>query len=73
MIEVICNDRLGHKVRVKWSTEDTIGELKILIGAHIGTRPEKIRLQKSYTIYKDHITLGDYEIGDGSGIEMYYN
>ena len=28
----------------------------------IGTRPEKIRIQKWYTIYKDHITLADYEI-----------
>ena len=27
-----------------------------------GTRPEKIRIQKWYTIYKDHITLADYEI-----------
>ena len=24
-----------------------------------GTRPEKIRIQKWYTVYKDHITLGD--------------
>lgn len=31
-----------------------------------GTRPEKIRIQKWYTIYKDHITLADYEIhGEG--------
>ena len=73
MIEVICNDRLGRKVRIKWSDQDTIGDLKLLIAAHTGTRPEKIRLQKSYVVYKDHITLADYEIGDGSGIEMYYN
>jgi hypothetical protein len=24
-----------------------------------------------YTIYKDHITLGDYEINDGMSLEMY--
>lgn len=24
-----------------------------------------------YTIYKDHITLGDYEIHDGMSLEMY--
>lgn len=32
-----------------------------------GTRPEKIRIQKWYTVYKDHITLADYEIHDGMG------
>ena len=38
-----------------------------------GTRPEKIRIQKWYTIYKDHISLEDYEIHDGMGLELYYN
>ena len=38
-----------------------------------GTRAEKLRIQKWYTIYKDHITLDDYEIHDGMGLELYYN
>ena len=38
-----------------------------------GTRAEKLRIQKWYTIYKDHITLEDYEIHDGMGLELYYN
>ena len=25
-----------------------------------------------YTIFKDHITLGDYEIHDGMNLELYY-
>jgi ubiquitin-like protein 5 len=73
MIEVVCNDRLGKKVRVKCNTDDTIGDLKKLIAAQTGTRAEKIRLQKWYNIYKDHITLEDYEIKDGMGLELYYN
>lgn len=166
MIEVICNDRLGKKIRVKckcvmagvaasrwgapggcrkqagriarsslgsWSflppaslpscsPDDTVGDLKKLIAAQTGaltlqtwarfpeagrgwresaansphrrlsrttpppsplppppsplppgTRPERIRLQKWYTIFKDHITLEDYEIHDGMGLELYYN
>ena len=73
MIEVVCNDRLGKKIRVKCNRDDTIGDLKKLIAAQIGTRPEKIRLQKWYSVFKDHITLADYEIGDGSNIELYYN
>lgn len=40
---------------------------------HAGTKPEKIRLQKWYTVFKDHITLEDYEIHDSMNLEMYYN
>lgn len=73
MIEVILNDRLGKKIRVKCSPEDTVGTLKKLVAAQIGTRPDKIRIQKWYTVYKDNITLADYEIHDGMGLELYYN
>ena len=73
MIEVICNDRLGKKIRVKCNPDDTVGDLKKLLAAQTGTRPEKLRIQKWYTVYKDHITLEDYEIHDGMGLELYYN
>jgi ubiquitin-like protein 5 len=73
MIEIVCDDRVGKKIRVKCNPDDTIGDLKKLIAAQIGTRPEKIRLQKWYSVFKDHITLEDYEIKDGSNIELYYN
>uniref|UniRef100_A0A8C6KBP0 Ubiquitin-like protein 5 n=1 Tax=Nothobranchius furzeri TaxID=105023 RepID=A0A8C6KBP0_NOTFU len=62
MIEVVCNDRLGKKVRVKCNSEDTIGDLKKLIAAQTGTRHDKIVLKKWYTIFKDHVTLGDYAL-----------
>jgi ubiquitin-like protein 5 len=71
MIEVVLNDRLGKKVRVKCNEDDTIGDLKKLAAAQLGTRPEKLKIQKWYTIYKDHITLEDYEIHDGMGLELY--
>ena len=73
MIEVVLNDRLGKKVRVKCNEDDTVGDLKKLVAAQTGTRPEKIRIQKWYTIYKDHITLADYEIKEGMSLELYYN
>ncbi|CAI9273416.1 unnamed protein product [Lactuca saligna] len=73
MIEVVLNDRLGKKVRVKCNGDDTIGDLKKLVAAQTGTRADKIRIQKWYNIYKDHITLQDYEIHDGMGLELYYN
>ncbi|KAG4106857.1 ubiquitin-like protein [Neocallimastix lanati (nom. inval.)] len=72
MIEIVVNDRLGKKVRVKCMPEDTIGDLKKLIAAQTGTKPEKIILKKWYSTYKDHITLDDYEIHDGMNLEMYY-
>lgn len=72
MIEIICNDRLGKKVRVKCMPDDTIGDLKKLIAMQTGTKPEKIVLKKWYTIYKDNISLADYEIHDGMNLEMYY-
>jgi ubiquitin-like protein 5 len=52
MIEVILDDRLGKKVRVKCNEDDTIGDLKKLAAAQLGTRPEKLKIQKWYTVYK---------------------
>lgn len=72
MLEITVNDRLGKKVRVKCNETDTIGDLKKLIAAQTGTRYDKIVLKKWYTIYKDHITIGDYEIRDGMNLELYY-
>jgi len=73
MIEIIANDRIGKRVRVKCFPTDTIFILKQLISAHTGTKAEKIRLQRSYTVFKDHISLEDYEIKHGSSIELYYS
>ncbi|KAL7267876.1 Ubiquitin-like 5 [Rhizina undulata] len=42
MIEVICNDRLGKKIRVKCEPDDTIGDFKKLVAMQIGTAPEKV-------------------------------
>lgn len=73
MIEIVCNDRLGKKIRVKCNADDTVGDLKKVIAAQVGSRPEKIRLQRWYSVFKDHITLADYEIGNGCNLELYYN
>ncbi|CAN0854168.1 Ubiquitin-like protein 5 [Linum grandiflorum] len=73
MLEVVLNDRLGKKVRVKSNKDDTISDLKKLVAVQTGTKAEKIRIQKLYTIYNDHITLSDYEIHDDMGLERYYN
>ncbi len=73
MIEIIANDRVGKKVTVKCFPNDAILTLKKLIAAHIGTKAEKIKLQRSNIVLRDHITIDDYEIKDGSSLELYYN
>lgn len=40
MIEVVLNDRLGKKVRVKCNEDDTVGDLKKLVAAQIGASVE---------------------------------
>jgi ubiquitin-like protein 5 len=68
LIEVIVNDRMGKKQSIKCRPTDLMGDFKKLISAQIGTRPEKIRLQKANIIFKDHLTLEDYEIKDGMSL-----
>lgn len=70
MIEVLCNDRLGRKVRVKCLPSDTIGDFKKLLSVQLGTPADKIILKKGYTVFKDHITLDDYEVHDGMSLEL---
>ncbi|KAG8203147.1 ubiquitin-like protein 5 [Candida albicans P57072] len=72
MIEIQANDRLGKKIKLKCLETDTIGDVKKILGLQIGTPPEKIILKKGYQVYKDHITLDDYEIHDGFNFELYY-
>ncbi|BHF60209.1 Ubiquitin-like 5 [Sparganum proliferum] len=57
MIEITANDRLGKKK---------------LIAAQSGTSWDRIILKKWYITFKDHVTLGDYEIKDGMNLELYY-
>ncbi|XVF68568.1 hypothetical protein PTKIN_Ptkin11bG0013000 [Pterospermum kingtungense] len=66
-------DKLGNKVRVECNEDDTIGDLKKLVAALIRTRAYKIRIQKWYTILKDHITLKNYGIRDGTPLKFDHN
>lgn len=73
MIEVLANDRLGRKIKVKCLPADTVGDLKKMIALQTGTAPEKIVLKKGHQIYKDHISLDDYEVHHGFNFEMFYS
>lgn len=73
MIEVVCNDRLGKKIRVKCLESDTIEDFKKMLSLQVGTPWEKIILKKGYMVFKNHITLEDYEIHNGMNLELYYS
>jgi len=72
-IEVLCNDRVGRKVRVKCLPEDLVGDFKRVLAVQLGSAPDRIVLKKGYITYKDHISLADYEIHDQSMVELYYS
>lgn len=73
MLEITCNDRLGRKFIVKCLPEDTIGEFKQVLALQMGSKPQNISLKRGYTVFKDHISLQDYEINDGTNLELYYS
>jgi ubiquitin-like protein 5 len=60
-------------VRVKALEEDLVGDFKKLLAIQIGTPYNKILLKKGNTTLKDHITLGDYEVNNGTSLELYYS
>jgi ubiquitin-like protein 5 len=46
MIEVVLNNRLSKKICVKCNEDDMIGDLKKLAASQLGTRPERLKIQK---------------------------
>ena len=57
---------------MKVNEDDTIGDLKKLIAAQVGTRPEKFEFKNGHSVQRPHHP-GGLEIHDGMGLEMYYN
>ena len=72
MIAITVNDRAGKKVRILCNEDDTIGDLKKVIAVKIGSTADRITLKRWTKIFNDTLTLWDYEIGDGSNLELYY-
>ncbi|EDO14665.1 hypothetical protein Kpol_325p4 [Vanderwaltozyma polyspora DSM 70294] len=74
MIEVIVSDRLGKKIVVKCLEEDTVEDFKKMVSLQMGgSSYKKLVLQKGNSVLKDHITLEDYEIHNGTHLELYYS
>ncbi|QLQ81297.1 hypothetical protein HG537_0F00580 [Torulaspora globosa] len=73
MIEVLVSDRLGKRLKVKCLEDDAVGDFKRVLAVQLSCQPGKIVLQKGGLVLKDHISLGDYEVHDGTHLELYYS
>lgn len=71
LIHVSVNNRLEIKYEILCSTADSIGDSKKLVAVYSGTKPAAIMLKRQgQRPFKDSTTLGDYEIGDGSSLDL---
>ena len=71
LINVIVNNRLGARYSIMCSPSDSIGDFKKIVAVYSGTKPERILLKRQgMRPFKDNLTLEDYEIGDGSSMNL---
>ncbi|CAI0412299.1 unnamed protein product [Linum tenue] len=56
------SDRQWKKAMMECNEDDIIENLKKQVATHTATKAKKIRSQKFYTIYTDHVTLKNYGI-----------
>ena len=71
IIVVHLNNRLGRGTAIPCSPQDTIHKLKLLASLKLGTRPETMMLKRQgQRALKDGLTLEDYEVGNGSSLDL---
>jgi len=70
-IVVTVNDRLGTKAQIPCLADDTVGDFKKLVAAHIGRQPHEIMLKRQgERALKDAITLADYGVSNGVQLDL---
>ena len=68
---VHLNNRLGRRITIQCIPKDTIKTLKILASWQSGIRPEAMMLKRQgQRALRDELTLEDYEIGNGSSVDL---
>ncbi len=71
IITVHLNNRLCRRTAIQCFPQDTIRTLKIIASLQLGIRPEAMMLKRQgQRPLKDGLTLGDYEIGNGSSVDL---
>ena len=70
-MKVFVNNRLGICREILCSPTDTISDFKKSAAMKIGIKPEAMVLKRQgQRQFRDHLTLKDYEIGNGSPVEL---
>jgi ubiquitin-like protein 5 len=62
---------LKKLIAAQTGTDSSKIQLKKWFGFIAFVETVSLLMNGRYTIYKDHITLSDYEINDGMSLEMY--
>ena len=71
LIRLFVNNGLGSRYEILCSPSDSIGDFKKIVAVYSGMRPEAILLKRQgMRPLKDVLTLEDYEIGDGSSLDL---
>jgi hypothetical protein len=62
---------LGTKAQIPCLPDDTVGDFKKLVAAHIGRQPHEIMLKRqSERPFKNHVTLADYGVSNGVQLDL---
>lgn len=71
LMHVYVNSRLGGRFNILCSPTDSIGDFKKMVAVYAGTRAVAILLKRQgMRPFLDRLTLEEYEIGDGSSLDM---
>jgi len=74
VLEVVLSDRVGKRVKVKCKEKATIADLKKEAARTLGMKQvDRIRLQRGPDILRDAVLLEDYEILNGTALDLYYD
>ncbi|RWW30400.1 hypothetical protein GW17_00005016 [Ensete ventricosum] len=73
MIEVVLNDRLGKKVRVKCNEDDTISDRRSWWRRRRAPVPTRSASRSGTPSTRITSPLRTTEIHDGMALELYYN
>ncbi|KAJ2009383.1 ubiquitin-like modifier hub1 [Coemansia thaxteri] len=71
-IQVTFDDRTGKKITIPCQPGDSIGSVKVMVGALIGTRVDKFVFKRGAQTFKDQGTLDLYEVHDKTSVEIMY-
>ena len=70
-IRVFVNNRLGSRAEISCFLSDTVGDFKKLVAMRLGVQAESVLLKRQgQRPMKDSISLVDYEVGNGSLLDL---